>query len=89
MCAERDPLNCHRCLLVGRSLAERGGAVEHLLANGEIEAQTATEERLLTLEGVGGLIGSRAEQMAEAYRRRAHKTAFAAPEPRSGHEGAI
>ena len=24
MCAEREPLDCHRCLLVARSLAERG-----------------------------------------------------------------
>jgi uncharacterized protein (DUF488 family) len=24
MCSERDPLDCHRCLLVGRALAQRG-----------------------------------------------------------------
>ncbi len=24
MCAEREPLDCHRCLLVARALAERG-----------------------------------------------------------------
>jgi uncharacterized protein (DUF488 family) len=27
MCAEREPLDCHRCLLVTRALAERGLAV--------------------------------------------------------------
>ncbi|MCC6983268.1 MAG: DUF488 domain-containing protein [Bauldia sp.] len=89
MCAERDPLNCHRCLLIGRHLAERGEAVGHILATGEIETHAAAEERLIELEKVGGLFGSKDEQLAEAYRRRAQKTAFAAPAPRSGHEGAI
>jgi uncharacterized protein (DUF488 family) len=28
MCSERDPLDCHRCLLVGRALAKRGGSRE-------------------------------------------------------------
>src|ERR1700682_2174528 len=51
MCAEREPLDCHRCLLVGRSLAERGLAVGHILHDGTIEPHTATEQRLLTLTG--------------------------------------
>jgi uncharacterized protein (DUF488 family) len=89
MCAERDPLNCHRCLLVGRYLAEHGEAVDHILATGELETHEAAEGRLIELEKVGGLFGSPEEQRAEAYRRRAQKTAFAAPQPRSGHEGAI
>lgn len=89
ICAERDPLECHRCLLVGRFLAEGGHQVEHILHTGGIESHAAAEERLIALESVGGLFGTRDEQRAEAYRRRAHKTAFAAPNPRSGHEGAI
>jgi uncharacterized protein (DUF488 family) len=36
MCAERNPLECHRCLLVGRALAERGVAVRHILRDGAI-----------------------------------------------------
>src|SRR5260370_12996221 len=31
MCAEREPLDCHRCLLVARSLAERRLPVAHIL----------------------------------------------------------
>jgi uncharacterized protein (DUF488 family) len=38
MCAEREPLNCHRCLLVARHLAARGLAVGHVLFDGTIEA---------------------------------------------------
>ena len=31
MCSERDPMDCHRCLLVGRALAQRGVHVKHIL----------------------------------------------------------
>jgi uncharacterized protein (DUF488 family) len=89
MCTERDPLNCHRCLLIGRHLAAGGHAVDHILPSGEIESHAEAEARLVNLEGVGGLLGSPAERLDEAYRRRAHKTAFAVPKPRTGHEGAI
>jgi len=32
MCAEKEPLDCHRTVLVSRRLAERDVPVEHLLA---------------------------------------------------------
>jgi uncharacterized protein (DUF488 family) len=47
MCAEADPLDCHRCLLVGRALAEAGHDVAHILASGEIASQAEVEDRLL------------------------------------------
>src|SRR5262249_55156525 len=45
LCAEREPLDCHRCLLVGRALAERGLALGHIRADGTIEPHAATEQR--------------------------------------------
>src|SRR5262249_33917517 len=51
LCAEREPLDCHRCLLVGRALAERGLALGHIRADGTIEPHAATEQRLLALAG--------------------------------------
>lgn len=45
MCAERDPLNCHRSILIGRYLREF--TIKHILANGDIETQQETEQRLL------------------------------------------
>ena len=30
MCAEKEPLDCHRTVLVSRRLAERGASIEHL-----------------------------------------------------------
>src|SRR3984893_695783 len=49
MCAEREPLDCHRCLLVARALAERGLTIGHILHDGTVEPHAATEQRLLAL----------------------------------------
>jgi uncharacterized protein (DUF488 family) len=45
MCAERDPLDCHRFRLLARALAARGEEVAHILADGTIESQDAAEAR--------------------------------------------
>ena len=37
MCAEKDPLDCHRTILVARALEARGQTIAHILASGEIE----------------------------------------------------
>jgi uncharacterized protein (DUF488 family) len=76
MCAEREPLDCHRCLLVGRALAERGLALGHILVGGTIEPHAATEERLLgRAGGSNDLFGGGAARLAQAYRGRARKVA--------------
>jgi uncharacterized protein (DUF488 family) len=53
MCAEREPLDCHRFLLVSRHLHERGVGLRHILADGSIEPHEAAEVRLLRQTGVG------------------------------------
>ncbi len=47
MCTERDPLDCHRTLLVARALVERNVDVEHILATGEAEDHDKSLMRLL------------------------------------------
>jgi hypothetical protein len=47
MCAEKEPLDCHRTVLVSRRLAERGVAVDHLLADGGTRPHRDVEEALL------------------------------------------
>ncbi len=49
MCSEREPLDCHRCLLIAPALAQRGLNVGHILADGTVEPHAETEERLLAL----------------------------------------
>src|SRR5215467_9032812 len=51
MCSERDPLDCHRCLLVGRALAQRGVRVTHILDDGNVVSHTEIEDTLLRLSG--------------------------------------
>jgi uncharacterized protein (DUF488 family) len=76
MCAEREPLDCHRCLLVARALSESGSRVGHILVDGTIEPHAATEERLLGRAGAADdLFGNRAAKLAQVYRDRARKVA--------------
>jgi uncharacterized protein (DUF488 family) len=86
MCAEREPLDCHRCLLVARSLAERGMAIGHLLHDGTIEPHDVTEQRLLALAGPGDdlfITGQRA-RLAAAYRSRARAVSYRTKADRQG-----
>jgi uncharacterized protein (DUF488 family) len=89
MCAEREPLDCHRCLLVGRALSERGLRVGHILHDGSVEPHKATEERLLELSPDPDLFTTDMQAwLSAAYRKRARSVAYraepAAPKPRSG-----
>ena len=45
LCAERDPIDCHRFRLIGRELAARQIPIAHILSTGEIEPQAETERR--------------------------------------------
>lgn len=73
MCAERDPADCHRALLVGRALAAAGAEVAHLDGEGGVEMQRDFEGRLLERAGAapaGDLFASREELLDLAYRAR-------------------
>lgn len=38
MCAEENPVNCHRHFLIGRVLADHGVTILHIRSNGEIQS---------------------------------------------------
>lgn len=46
MCAEKDPLECHRAILVSRSLTEKGLSIGHILADGCLEPHSNALARL-------------------------------------------
>lgn len=52
MCAEKEPLDCHRTLLVSRALERRGVSILHILSDGSTEPQPQTMCRLLDLVGL-------------------------------------
>ena len=49
MCSEKDPLQCHRFLLVARVLVKLDISVAHILATGDLEPHEITISRLLDL----------------------------------------
>jgi uncharacterized protein (DUF488 family) len=52
MCAEKEPLDCHRTLLVSRALESAGTSISHILADGSLESQEKTMSRLIDLVGL-------------------------------------
>jgi uncharacterized protein (DUF488 family) len=78
MCSEREPLDCHRCLLVARALAARGASIGHILYDGAIEPHATTEQRLLQLADADNdlFVSGQHDRLAAAYRRRARAVAF-------------
>lgn len=80
MCAEKEPLDCHRTLLVARALAELGVEVQHILADGHLEPHDVAMERLLRLHGLSNpelFSRTRDERVAEAVALQASKVAYA------------
>jgi hypothetical protein len=78
MCAEREPLDCHRTLLVARALVDLGIVVQHVLADGRLESHGATMERLLDVVGLPhkDLFRSKEELVAEALARQEENVAY-------------
>jgi len=52
MCAEKEPLECHRTLLVSRALEREGVPVAHIHADGRLEAHKDAMMRLLDVVGL-------------------------------------
>ena len=78
MCAEKDPIDCHRTILVGRELLRRGTDVAHILADGRLEPHEETMDRLLTRLGMAepNLFFSRVELIEQAYAAQAARIAY-------------
>lgn len=78
MCAEKDPLTCHRAILVCRHLVSRGVDVEHILEDGSLETHEHALSRLLSEHGLADsdLFKSRAQLIDEAYSRRGQQIAY-------------
>lgn len=90
MCAEKEPLDCHRTLLVAPVLAARGLEVVHIHADGATETHEEAMSRLLEVVGLdpsGGLaLRSRKELVAEAVALQGRRVGWR--EPSTAGEGA-
>jgi len=84
MCAEKEPLRCHRTLLVARALGAEGIDVAHIHADGRLETHDEAMDRLLDTHKLprgGDLSGTRAELIDTAIARQVRRVAHKADKP--------
>jgi uncharacterized protein (DUF488 family) len=82
LCAEKEPLVCHRGILISRHLRDRGMVVRHILEDGSLEDHESAVERLLDMHGLRDehLFHSREERIALAYEKQAEDIQYAREE---------
>ena len=87
LCAEEDPLECHRFLMICPALLERGVTPAHIRRGGALESQRDAEDRLLSLHGFSDVTSTalfsfgRSDALREAINLQAKDFAFrASPE---------
>lgn len=79
MCAEKEPLDCHRTILVSKALTREAADVVHILDDGRLERHADTMARLIERLGKTGqtdLFLSEGEQLENAYRIREREIAY-------------
>ena len=78
MCSEKDPLECHRTLLVAQTLVANGPKITHILADGTLETHESTLSRLLRQMGLPeeDVFGERKELVSVALKKQEHRIAF-------------
>jgi uncharacterized protein (DUF488 family) len=77
MCAEKDPVTCHRTILVSRELLKNNIKILHILDDSTIEDNETTEKRLLKIHKLENyeLFRSDEERLVDAYDRQGKKMA--------------
>ena len=84
MCSEKEPLDCHRTLLISRVLTARDLGIGHILADGGLESHAAAMDRLLDKFNQprdGNLFRSREQLIADAVSRQARRAAYVGRSP--------
>lgn len=84
MCAEREPLDCHRTILVARELEKAGAPISHILADGSLESHRHAMERLASSLKLTetDLFRTTDELIEDAYEKQGSRIAYV----RSGKE---
>ncbi len=80
MCAEKEPLDCHRTILICHYLRRLGIGIKHILADGTVEDHRQTESRLLKVAGLTSTLfipdDDDSNALDQAYARRAGEIAY-------------
>lgn len=88
MCSEKEPLDCHRTLLVSEALAASEIPVGHIHADGTVEAHEDALARLLTLHNLSSptLFSDDRDRVQEALTLQEKKIAYQLPKPSESRE---
>jgi uncharacterized protein (DUF488 family) len=88
MCSEKEPLDCHRTLLVSQALASSDIVVGHIHADGTVEAHGDALVRLLLLHNLSSpdLFSDDTGRVQEALTLQEKKIAYQIPKPTESRE---
>lgn len=82
MCAEADPLTCHRTILVCRSLRSPELSIAHILPDGRLERNEEAEKRLMQITKlIQASFFESGNPIERAYEVQAEKIAYTRPAP--------
>lgn len=82
MCSEKEPLECHRTVLVARHLSALGIPVQHVLADGGLESQDDVLKRLMLQLALpeSDMFRSHEDVLVDAYKIQESRIAYTTPE---------
>lgn len=85
LCAEKEPLECHRTLLVARELDRRGCPVAHIHGDGAVESHDQAMSRLMEMHGIAGdsLFDTREQLIQHACDLQEKRIAYVDPQMRT------
>lgn len=88
MCSEKEPLECHRTLLVSQALASSEIVVGHIHADGTVEVHADALVRLLSLHNLSSpdLFSDDTGRVQEALTLQEKKIAYQIPKPTESRE---
>ncbi len=78
MCAEKDPIKCHRMILVCRHLRSDNMAIHHIRGDGTLEENKDSEKRLMKILNISSheLLESPQDFVELAYDTQANRIAY-------------
>jgi hypothetical protein len=80
MCAEKDPIECHRFILICRNLKNLGLRIEHILSDGSLEGNGDTERRMVKMLKIEPTLfeptKTQAQLIEQAYEQQINNIAY-------------
>jgi uncharacterized protein (DUF488 family) len=90
MCTEKEPLECHRTILICRNLKEYNLSIEHILEDGRIEDHHDSERRLVKMLKIEQTLfepeKTESDLIEQAYDQQSQNISHRAQEPSKSYE---